>query len=76
MKRLALPLTFLLLLTSALAFTGRRQDVRVIDPGYYHLGNDPAPEWTEANEAPDGDRLDLTFRARAFEGLRDSEPDG
>ena len=26
----------------------------VLSPGFYHLGNDPAPDWQEASTEPDG----------------------
>jgi len=67
-KRILLPTVLLLLSLPVAPAAAAEHEVRVLDPGYHHLGNDPTPEWTEASAEPEGKRLELSFEARANAG--------
>jgi len=54
----------LLLGLSLLSFLPAQEEGRVLLADYIHLGNDPCPEWPEANEAPDGTEYAFSFQAK------------
>jgi hypothetical protein len=58
----------LLLVPSVPALQDGAHELRVIDAGTWHLGDDATPEWPEAAEQPDGQRLEFVFAGRALDG--------
>jgi hypothetical protein len=66
--KLLFSLPFLAVLVVALGSRAGQDEVRVIAARMWHLGNDPTPEWPEAPAEPDGDRVEVTFEGRAFDG--------
>ncbi len=57
---------------AALAVAGnfllQKQGGRVLDDRYHHLGDDLTKDWKEADEKPEGKRLDVKFDAQANTG--------
>ncbi len=53
-SRLSLFLGFVLLLGVAWAARSGQEGPRVLDASFHHLGNNPAPDWTEASVEPEG----------------------
>ncbi len=43
-------------------------ELRVLDAGYHHLGDDEVPEWTEASAEPEGNLWTLSFESEANSG--------
>ena len=55
--------SMLILLAVALLSPIHQDPGQWLYEGYYHLGNDECPEWTEANLLPDGTAFELDFQA-------------